>query len=151
MKRLVRVTQLESFRKYITGDEDRDLFVVTEQDVINSITGVFTGNECTRIGTAFHRIIEGNTDGVEKIAEVYGPESGIVMEVFTDCMGVQLYTGNFMEGQIGKKGHLHHRHEGFCLETQYYPNAINEPNFVRPITEAGEVYETVTIYGFDVR
>ena len=69
MKRLVRVTQLESFRKFITGDEDRENFVVTEQQVIDGITGVFTGNEQTRIGTAFHRIVEGNTEGVEKIGE----------------------------------------------------------------------------------
>ena len=95
--------------------------------------------------------LDKETVGVEKIAEAYAPESGIVLEVFTDCIGIQLYTGNFMEGQIGKKGYLHHRREGFCLETQYYPNAINEVNFVRPITEAGEIYETVTIYGFDVR
>ena len=67
--KLVRVTQLESFRKYLEGDEDRDRFVVSEQDVIYGLTGVFTGNEYTRIGTAVHRIIEGNTDGVEKIGE----------------------------------------------------------------------------------
>lgn len=69
MKRLVRVTQLESFRKYIEGDEDIDRFVTSEQDVIDNLTGVFTGNDYTRIGTAFHRIVEGNTEGVEKIGE----------------------------------------------------------------------------------
>lgn len=68
-KKLIRVTQLESFRKFITADEDRDLFVVTEQDVINSLTGDFKGNTYTYIGTAFHRIVEGNTEGVEKIGE----------------------------------------------------------------------------------
>lgn len=67
--KLVRVTQLESFRKYLDGNEDRDRFVTTEQDVIDSLTGVFTGNEYTRIGTAFHRIVEGDTKGVEKIGE----------------------------------------------------------------------------------
>lgn len=69
MKKLIRVTQIESFRKFITGDEDRDRFVVTEQQVIDGITGVFTGNEQTRIGTAFHRIVEGDTSNVEKIGE----------------------------------------------------------------------------------
>ena len=68
-KKLIRVTQIESFRKFITGDEDRDKFVVTEQQVIDGITGVFTGNELTRIGTAFHRIVEGDTEGVEKVEE----------------------------------------------------------------------------------
>ena len=65
--KLVRVTQLESFRKYLEGNEDKDRFITSEQDVIDGLTGVFTGNEYTRIGTAFHRIVEGNTDGVEKI------------------------------------------------------------------------------------
>ena len=69
--KLIRTTQLESFRKFIECDEDRDRFVVTEQDVIDGLTGVFTGNSMTRIGTAFHRIVEGNTDGVEKIGEGY--------------------------------------------------------------------------------
>lgn len=69
MKKLIRVTQLESFRKFISSDEDRDRFVVSEQAVIDSLTGVFTGNEYTRIGTAFHRIIEGDTQGVEKVGE----------------------------------------------------------------------------------
>lgn len=68
-KRLVRVTQLESFRKFITGDEDKDRFIVTEQDVINSITGEFKGNNYTFIGTAFHRIIEGSWSDVEKVGE----------------------------------------------------------------------------------
>lgn len=90
-------------------------------------------------------------DGVEKIAEAYSPESGIVMDVLTDAIGIQLYTGNFVGGQKGKNGHVYDNRDGFCLETQYYPNSINEPNFVRPVKEAGEVYETVTIYGFRVR
>ena len=92
--------------------------------------------------------IDKEADGMEKVAEVYAPESGIVMDVLTDCIGIQLYTGNFIAGQTGKNGHKHVKHEGFCLETQYFPNSINEPNFVRPITEANEVYETKTVYAF---
>lgn len=66
-KRLVRVTQLESFRKFLDGDEYNDKFIVTEQDVIDGLTGVFTGNNFTYIGSAFHKIVEGDTDGVEKV------------------------------------------------------------------------------------
>lgn len=68
-KKLIRVTQLESFRKYLEGDEDRDRFVVSEQQVIDGITGIFTGNAYTKVGTAFHRIVEGDTEGVEKVGE----------------------------------------------------------------------------------
>lgn len=68
MKKLIRVTQIEGFRKYIEHS-DYDYFEVTEQSVIDSITGVFTGNAYTKIGTAFHRIVEGNTEGVVKEPE----------------------------------------------------------------------------------
>ena len=96
-------------------------------------------------------VIDKESDGVEKVAAAYAPESGIAMDVYTDCIGIQLYTGNFMEGQVGKQGHKHHKREGFCLETQYFPNSINEPNFVRPITEANVPYETKTVYAFSVK
>ena len=89
--------------------------------------------------------------GFEKIATAYAPETGIQMDVWTDCIGVQLYTGNFMEGEIGPNGHKYVKHGAFCLETQYFPNAINETNFVCPIVEANEPYETKTVYKFSVR
>lgn len=95
--------------------------------------------------------LDKDTDGVEKIASAYSAESGIVMDVLTDCVGVQLYTGNFLEGDLGKNGHRYERRTGFCLETQFFPNAINEPNFVRPVTEAGENYQTQTIYKFGIK
>ena len=93
-------------------------------------------------------VIDLKTEGVEKIASVYAPKSGIQMDVWTDCLGVQLYTGNFMAGQIGVNGHEFIKHGGFCLETQYFPNAINEPNFVSPITEANVPYTSKTVYAF---
>ena len=95
--------------------------------------------------------IDKETEGVELVAKAYSPESGIEMEVLTDAIGIQLYTANFIGGQKGKDGHVYSNRDAFCLETQFYPNSINEPNFVRPITEAGKAYETVTIYEFGVR
>ena len=89
--------------------------------------------------------------GFEKIATAYAPGSGIQMDVWTDCIGVQLYTGNFMAGEAGPNGHTYVKHGAFCLETQYFPNAINETNFVCPITEANVPYETKTVYTFSVR
>lgn len=86
--------------------------------------------------------------GMEKIASAYAQGTGIMMEVWTDCIGVQLYTGNFMEGEEGPNGHKYVKRGAFCLETQYFPNAINETNFVCPITEANVPYETKTIYSF---
>ena len=70
------------------------------------------------------------------------------MEVFTDTVGIQLYSANFIEGQQGKEGAVYHNRGAFCLETQYFPNSINEPNFVRPVFAANEAYDTTTIYRF---
>lgn len=95
--------------------------------------------------------IDKETEGVEKIAEAYSADSGIVMEVYTDCVGVQLYTGNFLDGDVGKGGHKYERRAGFCLETQFFPNSINEPNFIRPVIEADQEYKTQTIYKFTVK
>ncbi len=95
--------------------------------------------------------IDRESEDVEKIAEVYSVDSGIGMEVYTDCIGVQLYTGNFLDKDLGKGGHNYERRAGFCLETQFFPNSINDPNFVRPITEAGQEYKTQTIYKFTVK
>ena len=95
-------------------------------------------------------VLAKETDGFEKIAIVRGDISGIQMDVWTDCIGVQLYTGNFLGGELGPNGHIYEKRAGLCLETQYFPNSINEPNFVRPFTDAGCKYETKTVYAFSV-
>ena len=93
-------------------------------------------------------VLAKETNGVEKIATVCGDVSGIEMDVWTDCIGVQLYTGNFLNGDLGPNGHRYERRAGLCLETQYFPNSINEPNFVTPVTDAGCEYRSKTIYAF---
>ncbi len=83
-------------------------------------------------------------------AEVYAPESGITMRVLTDCPGIQIYTGNFIDGVKGKGGVVYPKNGAFCLETQYFPNAANEPNFAMPLLDAGEVYTSASVYKFSV-
>lgn len=88
-------------------------------------------------------------EGVRKIAEVKAPISGRKMEVFTDCVGVQLYVGNFMKDTwVGKDGKNYGKRTGFCLETQFFPDAINHENFASPVLKAGDEYRTTTIYKF---
>lgn len=94
--------------------------------------------------------IDKTKEGVEKVAEVYSQESGIRMEVFTDCPGIQLYTANGIRGQIGKGGTAYCDYNALCLETQYFPNAINEKNFVSPLTEANVPYISTTRYHFSI-
>lgn len=92
--------------------------------------------------------IDKTSSGVERAATVIGDKTGIAMDVFTDCLGVQLYSANFIGGQRGKEGVIYEDRDAFCLETQYFPNAINEPNFTTPITPAGEEYRSQTVYHF---
>lgn len=87
----------------------------------------------------------------ELMAEAYAPSTGIVMKAYTDCPGVQFYSGNFITTQDGKQGAVYEKRQGFCLESQYFPNSVNEPNFEAPILKAGEVYTTKTSYQFGVR
>lgn len=88
-------------------------------------------------------------DNPEEIAEVYEPESGRVMKVLTTKPGVQFYSGNFLhEAGIGKGGKAYDRYDGFCLETQYFPNSIKYRHFPSPILKAGDTYHHTTIYRF---
>jgi len=75
-------------------------------------------------------------------------ESGRSMKVLTDCPGVQFYSGNFLEGEKGKDGVHYCFHGGICLETQYFPNALNIPQWQQPVTKAGQPYHSETKYIF---
>jgi aldose 1-epimerase len=85
-------------------------------------------------------------------ARVYAPESGRVMEVYTTQPGMQLYTGNFLDGSItGKAGKAYQKRYGFCLETQHYPDSPNQPDFPSCILRPGEKYLEKTVYRFTTR
>lgn len=82
-------------------------------------------------------------------AEVYEPNSGRKMEVFTTQPGIQFYAGNQLDGTvIGKRGQVYKRNAGLCLETQTFPDAINKPHFPSPILRPGEEYSHTTVFRF---
>lgn len=83
-----------------------------------------------------------------KVAMLSSEVSGVMMEVYTDLPGVQVYTGNFIEAELGKGGAVYKRRQGICFETQYYPDAINHENFASPVCKKGEEYRTTTVYKF---
>ncbi len=87
----------------------------------------------------------------EPCITAFEPVSGRTLEVFTDLPGVQLYTGNFLKGEPGKKGLPLVKHAGFCLETQVYPDSPNQQGFPNCVYDAGERYETRTVYKFACR
>ena len=75
------------------------------------------------------------------------PESGRTMSVITDCPGIQVYSGNYLD-LTGKNGVYYCKRSAVCLETQYYPNSVNHPEWPQPFTKAGEKYHSVTKYQF---
>jgi aldose 1-epimerase len=94
-------------------------------------------------------VIDGGGHGLVFAARVLDPMSGRVMETHTTTPGIQLYTANFLDGGVhGKKSLPYRRHGGFCLETQDFPNAINQPNFPSTVLRPGAVYRQTTVYRF---
>jgi aldose 1-epimerase len=86
--------------------------------------------------------------GEQPCAEVYEPVSGRRMEVETDMPGVQLYCSGMLTDRLGKRGARYGRYSGLCLETQYYPNSPNVPQFPSPFLPAWEEYRHKTVYRF---
>ena len=88
--------------------------------------------------------------GIRFAASIVAPNSGRVMNVFTDMPAMQFYAGCCLEGiNEGSCGRRYERFEGFCLETQYAPDSINHPNFPDSVLYAGEKYDFTTIFTFD--
>jgi aldose 1-epimerase len=97
-------------------------------------------------------VINGRPGRLRQAASVYERTTGRVMDVWTTEPGVQLYTGNFLDGSItGKSGQPYPRRSGFCLETQHYPDSPNKPNFPSAILRKGTTYRSTTIYRFSTR
>lgn len=82
--------------------------------------------------------------------QIYSPLTGIKMSVTTDQPGVQLYTGNQLDCQ-SRSGARYQKHDGFCLETQHYPDSPNKPHFPSVLVKKGEEYKTQTSYRFTVQ
>jgi len=89
--------------------------------------------------------------GVVRAAELYDPQSGRVLTVFTDQPGVQFYGGNFLNGQAGKNGKVYAYRSGCCLETQHYPDSPNKPDWPSVVLRPGQTYAHVCTYAFSVR
>lgn len=94
-------------------------------------------------------------DGVQETcnlaASVYSPLTGIRMRTYTTMPGVQFYTGNFMaDGMTGKEDTTYNHRGGLCLETQFFPDSPNHPDWPSPIVRAGETATYQTRYTFDI-
>ena len=99
-----------------------------------------------------HNFCVDNWDGsLKKIGQLYEENSGRCMEVFTDLPGIQIYTGNYLGRCMGRNKVIYKTHGAICMETQYYPNHINEENFVSAIFDKDNPYDSTTIYKFSVK
>ena len=84
----------------------------------------------------------------EKSAELYEPECGRIMRVMTDMPAVQFYAGGATGTRNGKNGAVYGKNSALCLETQFYPDAPNRPDFPTTVLKANEIYSHRTVYEF---
>lgn len=95
-------------------------------------------------------VLQKEEDGL--CAKAYSVTSGILLECRTTQPGLQFYTGNFLESAniTGKQGAVYHNRDGFCLETQHFPNAMEHHHFPSVVLRAGELYQEKTEFRFDI-
>ena len=109
--------------------------------------------EQLKIGRGYDHnfVINGRSGVLRQAAEVFEPSSGRVMKVWTTEPGMQLYTGNFLDGKPGKGGKSYQFRYGFCLETQHFPDSPNHPKFPSTVLRKGVPFASTTIYRFSTR
>ncbi len=102
------------------------------------------------IGYDHNYVIDGSAGEKRIAAKVMDPLSGRSLEVITTEPGVQFYTGNFLDGTLVSRGDRYEQHEGFCLETQHFPDSPNQPDFPTTILRPGEKFISHTIFKFGI-
>ena len=96
-------------------------------------------------------VLNTNGDITKPAARLTSPQSGITLEVYSNEPGIQVYTGNFLDGSIqGKKGITYNQRASVCLETQHYPDSPNKPQWPSVILEPGQTYNSECIFKFSI-
>ena len=109
------------------------------------------------LGTGYdHHYVLGKKYGEYAMdARISDPESGRVMEVWSDQPGIQVYSGNFLEGRaprdVGKNGAVYGFRSGFCLEPSHFPDSVNQPSFPSTVLDTGERFSGKIAYRFGAR
>jgi aldose 1-epimerase len=100
-------------------------------------------------GYDLNYVIDREVPGLVHAATLFEPASGRSMRVETTEPGLQLYTGNLLDGTVeGPAGALYRKWDGVCLETHHYPNSPNTPHFPSTVLRPSEVYASRTVYRF---
>lgn len=93
-------------------------------------------------------VLRGTVGTLRRVAGLRDPVSGRTLEIETTEPALQLYSGNLLGGQRGKGGALYGRHGAVCLETQHFPDAVNQPGFPSTIVTPGQPYRSTTRWRF---
>lgn len=97
-------------------------------------------------------VLDTNGDDSQVAATLYSPTTGIQLEVLTDEPGIQVYSGNFLDGKVtGKKGIVYQQRTGICLETQKYPDTPNKPEWPSALLKPGETYTSHCVFRFSTK
>jgi aldose 1-epimerase len=110
-------------------------------------------NQQLRNGNGYDHnwVLNTGCDITKMAAALSSPESGITLFVYTDEPGIQVYSGNFLDGTVkGKKGIVYQQRHGICLETQQYPDTPNKPDWPSAVLRPGETYHSRCIFAFSV-
>tara|TARA_B100001059_G_C17773463_1_gene549861 strand:- start:145 stop:1278 length:1134 start_codon:yes stop_codon:yes gene_type:complete len=112
---------------------------------------ILKNNRQLKLGNGYDHcwVLNDYNKKLRKISEVYSNQTRIKMEVFTDLPGLQLYSGNFLDGSLNsKKGKKYINRSGLCLETQAFPNSPNNESFPTTILEPGKKFYSQTSFKF---
>lgn len=114
-------------------------------------TSVAIGERIARVKGGYdHNYVLDHQPGVLSMAaQLFDPRSGRQVEILTTQPGIQLYTGNFLDGTlVGKGGKIYNKNYGLCLETQHFPDSPNHSSFPSTILKPGEKFSETTVYRF---
>jgi aldose 1-epimerase len=104
------------------------------------------------VGYDHNYVLNGGGGTLAPVATVYEPNSGRVMDVASTEPGVQFYSGNFLDGTLtGKKGVVYRQYGALALETQHFPDSVNQPSFPSYVLKAGQTYRSETVLRFSAR
>lgn len=110
-------------------------------------------NQQIKFGNGYDHnwVLDSKGDDTVIAASLGSPATGIVMTVYTNEPGIQVYSGNFLDGKVtGKKGIVYNQRAGICLETQHYPDSPNKPEWPSVVLNPGETYNSRCVFSFNV-
>jgi aldose 1-epimerase len=96
-------------------------------------------------------VLDAGGGSLALVGTLHDPASGRVMEILTTEPGIQFYSGNFLDGSLSARGGAYPKHGALCLETQHFPDSINQPDFPPVVLRPGETFSSTTVYRFSAR